>query len=386
MEKRSKTTTELSRLLFIDWLRIFAVLLLFPFHSTRVFDIGETFYIHGPQTSAALTYIVIATLDVFHMPLFFFLAGASTWHALAFRSSKQYVSERFKRLFIPLVFGILVIIPPQSYLGALSKGKFIGSFWEYYPHFFRISPEGPSGYFGGWTPGHLWFILFLFFIALLALPLFLYLRKNQGVIPASLPGLGWILVPALLIFLSRFSPAPGGKNFIYYFVFFVFGCLIMAKVRFSEAVDRYKTWALALGAGSMLLLLVIALSGFPFPAWLLSIIDNFYPTLGCWLCLMAIWAYGKRFLNFHTPILPYLTQGVYAFYILHQTVIVILAYYVLKIPVALIFQWLIIIFGSITATLLIYDLLIRRVNLLRFLFGMKSKSRWKRTKRQIIPL
>ncbi|RPI74765.1 MAG: hypothetical protein EHM45_17365 [Desulfobacteraceae bacterium] len=375
MERRSITTIASNRLLFIDWLRIFAVLLLFPFHSTRVFDIGETFYIHSPQTSAALTYIVIATLDIFHMPLFFFLAGASTWHALAFRSSKQYVYERFKRLFIPFIFGMLVIIPPQSYLGALSKGRFSGSFWEYYPRFFSISPEGPSGYFGGWTPGHLWFILFLFFIALPALPLFLFLRKRPGIIPASLPGWVWMLIPALFIFLSHLCPAPGGKNLVYYFLFFVLGYLIMAEVRFSEAIDRYKTWALALGPGSLLLLLVLALSGFSFPAGLIFTIDILYPTLGCWLCLVAIWAYGKRFLYFSSPILPYLTQGVYAFYILHQTIIVILAYYVLDLPAGLYLQWLMILLGSMLLTLTVYDFLIKRIPVLRFLFGMKYATR-----------
>jgi fucose 4-O-acetylase-like acetyltransferase len=117
-----------TRRLFIDWLRIFAVLLLFPYHSTRVFDIYETFYVHSDRTSAVLTHIFISFVNVFHMPLFFFLAGASTCFALGFRSGKQYVYERFKRLFIPLIFGMLVVIPPQSYLGALSKGKFTGNF------------------------------------------------------------------------------------------------------------------------------------------------------------------------------------------------------------------------------------------------------------------
>jgi uncharacterized protein involved in cysteine biosynthesis len=95
--------------------------------------------------------------------------------------------------------------------------------------------------------------LFLFVISLLVLPLFLYLYKKPRKFPASIPHLGWVLIPALLIFLGHLSPGIGGKNFIYYCLFFVFGYWMMAENRFSEAADKYKTWAFALGPGSMVL-------------------------------------------------------------------------------------------------------------------------------------
>ena len=100
----------------IDWLRFLAVLLLFPRHTARIFDIGEEFYAKNDQTSKALTYF-IDYLKPWHMPLFFLLAGASTWFALRFRSGGSYTRERVKRLLVPFIFGVLVIVPPQSYLG-----------------------------------------------------------------------------------------------------------------------------------------------------------------------------------------------------------------------------------------------------------------------------
>src|SRR5512140_3140440 len=103
----------------IDWLRVIAVLLLFPFHTARIFDVWEAFYAKNAEVSAPLTYGIIGFLNQWHMPLFFLLAGASTWFALGFRSGKAYAVERFKRLFVPLVFGLLVIIPPQAYLARL---------------------------------------------------------------------------------------------------------------------------------------------------------------------------------------------------------------------------------------------------------------------------
>jgi glucan biosynthesis protein C len=126
----------------IDWLRVLAVLMLIPFHTARIFDIWEPFYAKSDQVSRALTYFFIGGVNAWHMPLFFLLARASTWFALGFRSGGQYIKERLKRLIVPLVFGTLVIVSPQTYLGALTYGKFAGSFFQYYPRFFQIGATG----------------------------------------------------------------------------------------------------------------------------------------------------------------------------------------------------------------------------------------------------
>jgi glucan biosynthesis protein C len=120
----------------IDWLRVLAVLMLIPFHTARIFDIWEPFYAKSDQVSRALTYFFIGGVNAWHMPLFFLLARASTWFALGFRSGGQYIKERLKRLIVPLVFGTLVS------LGALTYGKFAGSFFQYYPRFFQIGATG----------------------------------------------------------------------------------------------------------------------------------------------------------------------------------------------------------------------------------------------------
>ena len=90
-------TTVTTRRYDIDWLRIIAVLLLFPFHVARIFNVDEQFYAKSAVLSKGLTY-VITYLEPWHMPLFFFLAGASTWFALSHRGGGSYAWERFKRL------------------------------------------------------------------------------------------------------------------------------------------------------------------------------------------------------------------------------------------------------------------------------------------------
>jgi hypothetical protein len=83
----------------VDWLRVLAVLLLFPYHTARIFDTFDNFYVKNDQLSQALTYI-IAYANPWHMPLLFLLAGAATYFALRFRSGGQYALERFKRLLV----------------------------------------------------------------------------------------------------------------------------------------------------------------------------------------------------------------------------------------------------------------------------------------------
>ena len=165
----------------IDWLRLWAVFLLFFFHTARIFDPYENFYIQNDPSSPLLFDIFIRSLAPWHMSLFFLLAGASTYFALRKRSGREYTKERFKRLFIPFVIMGLVLIPPQSYLGLLNHSDYSQSFFAWFPHFFSLHADDMDGYFmGGYTWGHLWFIVHLFLYSIIALPLFLYLNGEAG--------------------------------------------------------------------------------------------------------------------------------------------------------------------------------------------------------------
>ena len=104
----------------IDWLRIAAVLLLIPFHTARVFKVGEQFYAKNEQLSPALQRFIVF-VQPWHMSLLFVLAGAASWFALGYRSGGRYAAERLKRLLVPFLFGLVVIIPPQAYFGMLTN-------------------------------------------------------------------------------------------------------------------------------------------------------------------------------------------------------------------------------------------------------------------------
>jgi glucan biosynthesis protein C len=381
MKKSSVETSKPERRYDLDWLRVLAVLVLVPYHTARIFDIWEPFYVENERASTVLTYTFVGAVNPWHMPLFFLLAGAATWFALRFRSGGQYLIERLKRLVVPLAFGVLVLVPPQAYVGAVSHGNFGGSLFQYYPHFFQLGPSGDlTGYVGGFTPAHLWFILFLFVLSLVALPLLLYLRREAGQcliarLAAFLARPGAIFLLAVPLTLALALPDVGGKNPFYDLILFIYGYVLMADARFEQALDRHKTPALVMGLGILLALVVIAASGAHVPGWLELIMDVSYRSLVTWFLLIAILGFGRKYLNFTTPALKYASEVAYPFYLLHQTVIVIIGFFVVQWDGGVLAKFLAIVMASMAAIALAVEVLVKQTNLTRFLFGMRLRSR-----------
>jgi peptidoglycan/LPS O-acetylase OafA/YrhL len=367
----------------IDWLRVLAVLLLYPFHTARVFDIWEEFYAKNQEVSEALTTIV-GYFGPWHMPLFFLLAGASTWFALRFRSGREYTGERFKRLLVPFIFGVLVIIPPQSYLGLRLHSDYAGSFLRWFPNFFRLMPQDMDGYFlGGHTWGQLWFIFHLFVYSLAALPLFLYFNRESGqrlidrlAAFCTRPGMIFVFCIPLVLVNSLFYLDIAGGNPLFYILLFIYGFILMADPRFGEAIDRHKAVALVLGPVVYLVPTYFNIWGWPtkevIPVWFLRIyILGFTP----WFFMLAILGYGRQFLNFSNRFLKYAAGASYPFYILHQTAIVVIGFYVVQWDASVLVKFLTIVVASFVATAVVYDLLVKRINVVRFLFGMRPRKK-----------
>jgi glucan biosynthesis protein C len=369
---------------YIDWVRILAVLLLIPFHTARIFNLAgagepEPFYAKSQALSWPLSHF-INFLDGWHMPLLFAVAGAATWYALGFRSGGQYAAERFKRLLIPFIFGVLVIVPPQTFFGSIANHNYDGSFFGYWPHFFTDESEDLTGYAGGFTPAHLWFIAYLFLFAVLGLPLMLYLRRESGRRLVSRiaafcqrPGAIFLFAVPLLAADYLVSDAVD-PNPLRHLLFFLAGYLLVADARFQDAIDRHKGIALLAGIASAVVLNTIWASGVDLGGHYapqrvgFALLGN----LNAWLWIIAILGYGRRFLNVSNRVLRYANEAAYPFYILHQTVIVAVGFYVLKwgLPVPAAFTFIAL--ASLIASLAIYDLLVKRVGVLRFLFGMKQ--------------
>jgi len=380
METQSQIKPESERIYYIDWLRIIAVLLLILFHSARIFDIWDPFYVKNSTTSRFLSYTVITILNQWQIPLLFLLAGASTWYSLGFRSGRQYAAERFKRLLVPFIFGILVIVPPQAYLARFQNPDYTGGYLQFLTGYFHIRGD-LTGYSGLFTPGHLWFILFLFVFALLALPLLLYLRSEGGKRRISSlaafterpVGLLWFLLPLII---AGALPDIGGKNPFVDITLFVLGFILVADIRFSTTLIRYRWSALILAIITTGGLIWLEMLNIPTPKYSQADILSFLLRTGnTWFWLVTILGFGRRYLNQTNSFLRYATEGSYAFYILHQTVIVVIGFFVVQGTESIALKYLLIASASLAATTLLYDLAVRRTGLTRFLFGMRPMSK-----------
>lgn len=219
----------------IDWLRIFVVFLLFPFHAARVFDGWEINYIKD-QTNAFSSWLV-AGVGFWFMALLFVIAGYSTFQALQKRSTGAYIKERVLRLLVPLLFGFVLIVPVQGYVASLQHEGFTGNYLRFLRGYF-LDFGDISGYTGGFTPAHLWFILYLFVISLCLLPLLSKLRMPKEGHAASV----WLLLLAFIpMTAAEVLPDIGGKNPFFYALLFLFGFLIARSNTIMWFIRRIRS-------------------------------------------------------------------------------------------------------------------------------------------------
>jgi len=372
------------RVYFIDWLRIFAVLMLVPFHTGMIF-VSWDFHIKNAESSGPLTDFN-SFIHMWHMPLLFFLSGAGAWFALGFRTAPQYIAERTRRLFIPLIFGILVIVPPQTYFERLHKMQFQGSFLAFYPHIFNgVYPNG------NFTWNHLWFLAYLFVFSMIALPILARARseRSRQVIASAavfFAPRGRMLLPALPLMLIqaalrvRWSGVQNlvddWANFFFYITVFAYGFLLCSHESFAETIARQRRLFLGLGLAYIIFEKILDWTGME-PVWGYNPWNMTCLALGAlntWCWVLAFIGFGKAWLNRTNAFLRYATESALPFYILHQTVIIAVGFYVIQFSWSISAKFLTIQLATLALVPLLLDLLVKRVNGLRFCFGMKPSK------------
>ncbi len=369
----------------LDWLRILAVLLLVPFHSAIIFsafpDVQQVF-VYDAQHSHFLTEAV-GFVYLWHMPLLFLVAGAASWFALGQRTGKQYLGERVNRLLVPLGFGMVALIPLMLYLYIRTIPQLTArfpSFFQFYPHFFLLDPADLSGRTNGTlTPAHLWFIVYLLAYSCLALPLFLYLRRPTGQRLISRmagffarPATIWLLaIPLLLAATWSFL---GDKNPLGYFLWFLYGYLLMADPRFQRTLDRHTVPSLLLAALTTVFIFTVGDRPCPTwsPLWLLQGLIFFGSR---WFWVTGILGLGHRFLSKDSAVLRYASEAAYPFYILHLPINTAVGYLLRPWQVGVAIKYAAIVILTCLVTLAVYEVLVRRVGVMRFLFGLKSHGK-----------
>ena len=370
----------------IDWLRVIAFYMLIFFHVGMIFVPWELHLKNSQTVEWFETWM--AFLHQWRLPLLFMISGIVLFHSMGTRIGKSFFAERSRRLLIPLIFGMFVIVPPQIYYDRLFHGIQFPNYWEFWKTVFNFVPY-PMG--GSFSWHHLWYVLYIFVYSLVAYPLFKYLRNEKslnlrnkiGSVLNKHPNSIYSLMLPLLIYyyiLAQKYPETHGLIDDWYlhsvsFTLFIVGFGISAVNEFWDVLVAKRKQSL-LQALIPVFILATFVWGPTFEivdenaGWFIYVYGIFkmvmIPSL-----LFAILGYGRVLLNKPSKVLSYANESVYPLYILHQSVELIFAYYIIQLNWGVLPKFALLVIVTFGISLLIYELLIKRFNITRLLFGMK---------------
>ena len=377
----------------LDWLRVIVFGLLIFYHVSMYFN-PWWWHIKSPQTYDWMKLPLLA-LNQWRLEILFVISGMGTYFSLCKRSGLRHSGERLRRLGLPLIFGMLVIVPPQVYIERVVNNGLTISYWEFLTtiSFQGFYPEGNI------TWNHLWFLPYLLCYSLL-LVLFLFLLKRKRLdsfldhLKSVLENNPWkiylFIIPILLVeaTLSPFFPVVpkligDWYAFSHYFLLFSFGFIFMhIKDIFFETCFKLRRKLLLIAA------LVFWGQTFCFPymsSWkMMDVLQSTFEIVYLWSMILTIFGYATKYLSHDSRHLKYLNEAVYPFYILHQTILMLAIYWFRNAFQSDLFFFLFLVTITLIGSWVLFEL-VRRVNILRPFFGLKGKFQKVQTpKRRII--
>jgi glucans biosynthesis protein C len=359
----------------LDWLRVIGILFVFLYHTTRFYNVEDWLVKNSYWYPSVEVWNGLATS--FMMPLMFVISGASLFYAMGRGGFGRFLKDKILRLLVPFVVGTLTHVGLQVYLGARWHNQFSGSFFQFLPRYFTPGAFAFEGQ-------HLWFLLVLFIFCVILYPLLRWLKGGGRGFLANLARVmarTWVLyimaLPILVLYVLIGPDSPlmrgaGGYPVLLYAWFLLLGFFMVSDEALQEKIRGLRWESLALG--------LVLITGF-------SVAYNLVPdretisvglaaavvmrVFGGWICVLAIYGFGLRYLTARTARLDYANEAVMPFYVLHQTVLIAVGFFLidLRIPDGL--EWALITVISFAIILAVYEFLIRRWNVMRVLFGMK---------------
>ncbi|MBT2661650.1 acyltransferase family protein [Bacillus sp. ISL-45] len=369
-----ENNTKLARHYDLDWIKVLAMLLVFLYHCSMFFN---SFDWHIKNNSINHTYIEFFSLLVGNwiMPIFFVVSGMATYYALSRRNPKSFVKERLLRLGLPLLLGIFLLSPPQVYIERITNHQFEGSFLEFFPHYFdglylEMGGNGNFAFFGH----HLWYLLMLLLFSVITLPFFL---KTKGMAAGKeFNILHYLFIPiplsiAALTVNNVVNLASWG--IIFYLLLYILGFYFFTRESLRAFVRK-----IGILAGAMSILSTAAyiswvfFFGFPMEisfGWAVFMLTR---VLLVWNMIFFILSLGDKYLNVSNRALKYSSEASMPFYVLHQPVIILLGFLIYNLDWAVPVKLIFLISSAFLIIMGLYELIIRRVNILRVLFGLKA--------------
>lgn len=375
---------------FLDWIRIYAFFLLILYH-VGMYYVSWDFHVKSPRAGAAIEPFMMLS-SPWRLGLLFMVSGVATAFMFEKMRIGAFLRRRSARLLPPLIFGMLVIVPPQSYLEVVEKVAYQGSYLE----FMRLYVTGYHGFcrvddclrLPTWN--HLWFVAYLWWYTLAYAALAYFPGRPLARLSALLGRIltGWrvialplaVLALARVLLLSRFPSTHDVVNDWYnhadYFTLFLIGALLARNTGFWRQLEaqRFAGLGLALGCWAVVVVYFAVADHIPadqLDAWRNA--QRVVYALCQWSAIVAICGFGRRHLQYDSAKRRYLTQAVFPLYIVHQTLIIVFAHGLQKAGLAPVTEGVVLVVLTLTASFGIFEL-VRRVPLLRACFGIQAPA------------
>jgi glucans biosynthesis protein C len=375
-----------SRRADLDWLRVLAFGLLIAYHAGMAWS-GWSWHLTSAEDIDWLREVMRFT-NRWRMPLIFVVSGAAIMLALGSRTSGAFALDRVKRLLVPLLFGMIVIVPPQVYVERLHRGQFTGSFFDWLPQAFAggAYPNGNVSWH------HLWFLAYVLVLTFILLPIFLWARSDHGRRTlaeagclAARRGLQWLMVLPLAASLLWLAPVSRNTNgligdwhgLVYYGALLLCGAFLFGSPDLLAALNRQRWLSFAVSVAAYATLYVLFFGGTVRPTIDASARPAYalVSAVNTMAWLFAIIGFANRHLTRRPAFLGVASEAVYPFYILHQTVTVIAVYWLLQLGTPPLAGFILAMLATFLGTSAIYFGLIRPLWFLRPLFGLKMADR-----------
>jgi peptidoglycan/LPS O-acetylase OafA/YrhL len=375
----------------LDWVRIIAFMLLILYH-VGMYYVTWDYHVKSPHASHAIEPLMMLT-SPWRLALLFLVSGVATGYLLDRRGVRAFIGQRSLRLLVPLVFGMLVIVPPQSYFEVVEQIDYAGSFTE----FWRLYVTGykdfcdDDGCLIVPTWNHLWFVAYLWIYTVLLLAVFRFwpagIARLRALADRRLGGLAVVLLPvawlvaARLELASRFPSTHAlvddWYNHAVYAPIFLLGFALAGTRAPWATLERVRWHALGLavlGWAALVAYMGSYANGSNASPEALRMLIRIVYGAEQWLAIVAVLGFARRHLNRDNAARRYLTAAVFPVYILHQTVIIVFAHALKDVGLDPATEGALLVLVTGALCFLGYEI-VRRSGVLRPLFGLARLER-----------
>lgn len=375
----------------LDWLRVIVTIDLIPFHAAWMMTSVSGFsFVERGTVAWKILHGYVSFVSPLHMFLLFLVAGTSTFLSLRRRSPGRYITERVKRLLIPLLTFMIFLFPVLGYFWPPAQyaigTDYLRQFWPW-----CLTTTFYSPITGGPNWGHMWFVGYLFIYSFVLLPLLVLINDGKSPFIESWTSFltkrrGAIFIMAIPLFIAFavLSPIwPFFRNNLYsdwgYFAYnlsaFYFGFIIARDSRWIGAIDRHVVVSLILGIAfsTAKLFMQYRLPSFSTPAFNINYaLYSLVAGLNTWCWVIVLLSIVRRTLSFSNRFLRYFNRISYPFYIFHLVAIPVAGYFITRLRRGAVTEFLVICAASFVISVICCEL-VKSNRVTRFLFGIKGK-------------